>query len=158
MNKNPCFFKGLPYYKNNLGIEQSLQFEIVIRGKAYQDVVVPATIGFCSPAGYCQPGNEGNCKDQRAELLPRSKCIRCQYFIIQSYIPSSPNMKAIKGKEWGKKPLKVLLLRPKTNQSLLPKVLCEMSPEIMVCFLRFYRFAESSVLWNFLFPLLGKIE
>ena len=33
-----------------------------------------------------------------------------------------------------------------------------MSPKIMVCFLRFYRFAESSVLWNFLFPLLGKIE
>lgn len=35
MNKHLCSFKGLTYYKTNLGIEQSLQFEIVVRGKAY---------------------------------------------------------------------------------------------------------------------------
>lgn len=59
---------------------------------------MPATIGCYSLASSYQPGNEGNCtKDQRVELLQRSKCIRCQYFIIQSYFPSSPNMKAIKG-------------------------------------------------------------
>ena len=98
--------KGLTHYNRNLQIEQSLPLEIIsqwLKGKHIR-------ISWCLQqlVVTLQPANSSQAMKVivlriRVGLLQRSKCIRCQYFIIQSYFSSFSNMKAIKR---GKSPWK----------------------------------------------------